>query len=182
MNRLLQDPEILTDLASEPVTLEEAKAWMATTGITTEDDIVTELITTARIALEKYCGLSFGEKTIEAWVSISDGQELYQLPYGPVTAIDEIVQNVAFADPQTLTAGDDYELVGGQLRLRTEGIFKITYTAGYTALPTDLKSDILRIVAWFYQNRGIRYEASTEPLPFPEWMSLNANRYQQTVI
>lgn len=181
MNRLIQDPKITTDLGTEPVTPAEAKAWMAI-SFSTDDALITELVKSARIALEKYTGLSFGAKTIEAWVQIDDGTDLYQLPYGPVTAIDEIVEDVAFGTPETLTADEDYQLVANLVRFRITGLFKVTYTAGYETLPTDLKSDILRIVAWLYQNRGIRYEASTEPLPFPEWMSLNANRYIQTVI
>jgi uncharacterized phiE125 gp8 family phage protein len=181
MNRLLQDPKITTDLGTEPVTPTEAKAWMAI-AFSTDDTLITELVKSARIALEKYTGLSFGAKTIEAWVEISDGTELYQLPYGPVTAITSVTQYVPFGTPDALTVAEDYELIGNLLRFRTEGTFKVIYAAGYTALPTDLKSDIMRITAWFYQNRGIRYEANTDPLPFPEWMSLNANRYIQTVI
>lgn len=184
MNYLLQEPVETEPLAAEPVTLDEAKNWMAKDlADTTDDDLIELLITAARRQLERFTGLSFGTKELSILVELDGCAEPYRLPFGPVQSVEGITLDRPFQDDLTLADGTDYELVGlGQLRTRTEGIHTIQYTTGYTTLPEDLKEDVLRVTAWLYQNRGIRFEASTDPIPFPEWGTLNANRYIQTVI
>ena len=58
--------EIVTDLTTEPVTLQEAKDYMRISS-NAEDSLIEELITSARERIEKFTGLSLGEKTLRAY-------------------------------------------------------------------------------------------------------------------
>ena len=181
MNTIISLPIVTTDLATEPVTLQEAKDWMAV-KTTEEDDIIEDLITRARQMVEKYTGLSFGEKEITAVIHADGCGTPYALPYGPTISITSVLNRVAFSSSEVMVDGEDYQLQAGLFICRVEGLMEIVYEAGFLELPEELKGDILRVVAWLFQNRGIRFEADTEPLPFPEWNSLAANKYVQTVV
>jgi len=181
MNQILQIPIVTADLATEPVTLQEAKDWMAVTH-SEEDDIIEEMITAARQMIEKYTGLSFGQKEITAVIQMDGCGTPYALPMGPTISIAAITSHVAFESNDALVAGTDYALVAGLLHNQVAGLMEIDYVAGFLELPEELKHDVLRVTAWLYQNRGIRFQAETEPLPYPEWNSLAANKYVQTVV
>jgi uncharacterized phiE125 gp8 family phage protein len=177
MNILLKEPTIVTDLAPEPVTLPEAKAWIKlSVDYTADDAMLTDLIKAARGIVERIAGLSFGAKEIQATVQMDATAGPYALPWGPVTAITKVSMGT------TDLATDQYSLSGGLYTTTISGAQEITYSAGMAVLPAELKNDILRVTAWLYQNRGVRFEPNTEPLPFPEWNSLAANRYNMTVI
>ena len=181
MNSIIKIPIVTTDLTTEPVTVQEAKDWMAITH-NNEDTIIGELITRARQMIEKFCGLSFGEKEITAVIHADGRGEPYALPYGPTISITSVLNRVAFSSSEVMVDGEDYQLQAGLFICRVEGLMEIVYEAGFLELPEELKGDILRVTAWLFQNRGIRYEADTEPLPYPEWNSLAAIKYVQTVV
>ena len=84
--------EITSDLSVEPVSVAEARAYLRITT-TAEDSIISGLITSARMRLEKYANLSFGAKTIQCYFN-----ELYdwkELPYQPNSTITSIKDNDA---------------------------------------------------------------------------------------
>jgi hypothetical protein len=71
------------------------------------------------------------------------------------------------------------------LRILSCGTYLIDYTGGFTELPGDLRGDLLRLVAWQYQNRGIRFEAEEAGeavRTYPKWRALAANNYIKTVV
>jgi uncharacterized phiE125 gp8 family phage protein len=183
MNYLLSEPTIAAP-TTEPVTLAEARAWIKLDASFTDDDALIEdvLIPGARSELEKYTTLLVATREVVATVQVDGSEELYELPYGPVSAITSVTLKAPFQVAETLTEGTDFEQEGDRIRLLGSGIAEITYDGGFETCPQDLKEDILRIVAWKYQNRGIRLEADTDPVPYPGWTKLAASKYMRTVI
>ena len=170
---------ITADGSIEPVSLTDAKAWMRYAP-TNEDDMITDLIRTARRILEKHTSLSFVRKTIEALIDVQD--EWVDLPHGPTVSVTTVVDRSTFGSPLTLTDGTDYELVGKMLRFSKKGAMLVTYEAGYVSLPDDLRTDIFKLVAWLFQNRGIQFNAEDKLRKTPEWQALASHNYAKVVI
>lgn len=174
----IQEIEVTTDLVAEPVAVTEAKAWMKI-NFDTDDLIIDDLIVTARKILEGFTGLSFGSKTITAYMCIEN--KWLDLPYGPVNAITSITRIDGIGSTDVLVAGSDYELVGRRVIMNQSGEFKIIYTTAFT-VPESLRTDIKKLVAYMYQNRGIQFESEDAIKMFPEWNSLSAHYYAKVVI
>jgi len=124
--------EIVTDLAVEPVTLQEAKDYMRISS-DSENDLIEELITSARERIEKFTGLSLGEKTLRAyWFYFHVPQEI---PYGPVTLIDSVVNDEDVALEYT-ARGLQYKMLEAY---STVGL-TIEYEAGFAVCPKTFLS------------------------------------------
>jgi uncharacterized phiE125 gp8 family phage protein len=137
--------EVVTDLAVEPVTLQEAKDYMRISS-ESENDLIEELITSARERIEKFTGLSLGEKTLRAyWFYFQVPQEI---PYGPVTLIDSVVNDEDVALEYT-ARGLQYKMLEAY---STVGL-TIEYEAGFAVCPKGLKLAILKQVSTDYENR-----------------------------
>jgi hypothetical protein len=127
---------------TEPLTLQEAKDWDKIDQ-DVDDDIITALITAARRICEKFSGIGFINRTIDANINNSNGG--FQLPYGPITGDP----TAADADGNTL----DLTYQFGQI-ISPRGRMTVSYTAGYTTLPEDLKTALKAQVLFLYENRG----------------------------
>lgn len=137
--------EIITDLTTEPVTLQEAKDYMRISS-NAEDDLIEELITSARERIEKFTGLSLGEKTLRAyWFYFHVPSEI---PYGPVTLINSVVDDNDVALEYT-ARGLQYKVLEAY---STQGLV-IEYEAGFAVAPKGLKLAILKQVSTDYENR-----------------------------
>jgi len=137
--------EILTDLTTEPVTLQEAKDYMRISS-NAEDDLIEELITSARERIEKFTGLSLGEKTLKAyWFYYHIPSEI---PYGPITLINSVVDDND-VDVEYTARGLQYKVLEAY---STVGL-AIEYEAGFTIVPKGLKLAILKQVSTDYENR-----------------------------
>jgi len=137
--------EILTDLTTEPVTLQEAKDYMRISS-NAEDDLIEELITSARERIEKFTGLSLGEKTLKAyWFYFHIPAEI---PYGPVTAINSVVDDND-VELEYTARGLQYKTLEAY---STQGL-TIEYEAGFAVAPKGLKLAILKQVSTDYENR-----------------------------
>jgi uncharacterized phiE125 gp8 family phage protein len=145
-----------------------------------DDTLIASMITSARLMLEKYTALTFATKTLQVMINVDE--ELFELPYGPVTSIVSVTRVDAMGVEDVLTAGTEYELVSRLIRMNSAGVHIIKYNAGYLSLPQGLKTDIMRLVAWMYQNRGIQFEAEDEINKYPEWKALAANAYQKVIV
>lgn len=158
---------IKTDLTIEPLTLAEAKLYCKVTG-STEDAVITELITTARQLVEKYLSISVAEKTIYAsWIETPDELEL---PYGPVISVDKIYKIDSEGAEEELVLNDDFHIYGDQdavvkiqtywsSGIRSERSVRVEYTAGYgntntEVLPSPIKTAIRKLVVKSYGLRG----------------------------
>lgn len=127
---------------SEPVLIADAKLWCKIDD-DVDDDIVTALITAARIVCEQFTNIGFIRRTIVASINNADGG--FNLPYGPVVT--------------TPTAkdvdGNDVTLVYNMGQIQSPyGNMIITYTAGYATLPENLKIAIKQQILFMYDNRG----------------------------
>lgn len=148
-----KDVKVTTDVTAEPVTLEQAKAFL---NVNFDDDnaIITGMITGARQLLEKELNISIATKTLKITFT-HDGCYNYRIPYGPIGEISEAVYKYDWDDTVDVTTtnykliGDDFKQFRGQ-----RGIWTITYAAGYTEPPEAIKQGILKQVAWMYENRG----------------------------
>ena len=137
--------EIITDLTTEPVTLQEAKDYMRISS-DSENDLIEELITSARERIEKFTGLSLGEKTLRAyWFYYHVPSEI---PYGPVTLINSVVDDNDVALEYT-ARGLQYKVLEAY---STQGLV-IEYEAGFAVAPKGLKLAILKQVSTDYENR-----------------------------
>jgi len=136
--------------ATEPVTVEELKAFARIDG-DTEDDLIEELGITARQACEAYTNISFVRKEVTAIINNSLGS--CYLPYGPVIGDVTSVKDdngKDFSDP--VIKGNKFKY----LKLPDEDYVEVVYTAGYAAgeLPKNLKTSVLNWFAYLYENRG----------------------------
>lgn len=137
--------------AVEPVTLAEAKAYMKIDTGTTDDDLIEELLITAREQCEDYAGLSIVNRTVTAVLNNSCGG-IY-LPYGPVISITSITDQ----DDEDPLDTDNYEVRGldfPQLIDPVSDKVTLIYTAGYGIPPKRIKTAILQQVFFLYENRG----------------------------
>lgn len=138
-NAVLEVTDVET--GTEPILLPEAKNWCKLDDDTTDDALVTKIITAARRICEKHANLSFIAKTITA--RFVNGLGNLTLPYGPVTG------TIAYTDFDGL-AITSYEIrTGGN-----GGEITAVYTAGYATLPEEFRTAILCQIAWMYDNRG----------------------------
>lgn len=126
----------------EPVTLQEAKAWIRVDG-TDDDLIIALLITQARMAVESYTCCSLVSKDIEC---IANVDSLFELPHGPIDGTVKI--NDEDAEPSATTGTDFIKIVG------VRGKVKLNYSVGYDPIPEQLKVAVLNEIAYRYQNRG----------------------------
>lgn len=159
---------------TEPVTLDEIKSWIRVQG-TDEDSVLYLLRTSCRKELEQYLGISIVQKEIT--LEHDSGFE-WELPYGPVRTIDSVTRrtgtdNLGIGEYETVDA-EDY-VVQGNLFYPGYGRYVTVYNAGYIpqsedgayygytppvlgagyfVLPTDIKVQLLRLIAYRYEHRG----------------------------
>lgn len=152
---------------TEPVSLDEAKAYMRLEGFqdvdesdstvfTDDDDLIETLITSARKKLEKLYGISLVPKTLRAVITNLAGD--IEIPQGPVNTItslkdrigNEITTYTVAGYTESETEYNDFV----QLECPNYEKMVIEYEAGYSEVPEGLKIEILRMVAWMFTNRG----------------------------
>lgn len=145
----------------EPLTVQEVKNYLRLEGFIDsyesissdfddDDDLISDLITASREALEEYTGLSFIPKTWQIEFDNYDGY--FEIPFGPVIDILEL-------HPQgESTATDELDFTTSSnkrvLKTPTYGNLVMVYEAGYTDLPKRLKDAMYKEVAYRYMNRG----------------------------
>lgn len=119
--------KVITDLATEPVTLQEAKEFL-NIDFSDWDSLLTMLIKSSRIQSEKVTGQAYGAKVVQVTGNTFD-EKIY--PIGPY------VSDATWADE--------------------DGIIDYQYNAGYDECPEDLKQAILQRVAtgFAYRENGI---------------------------
>lgn len=136
------------EVETEPVTLQEAKDF-AKIDVDDDDDLITELITTARDMCEQYTNISFVAREITATFNNCNGGTF--LPYGPIADDVELtdIDVVELTDP-TLTGGP-----WKQVLLPKDKYISATYTGGYETLPKKFKTAILNTIYYLYDNRAV---------------------------
>ncbi len=165
------------------ITAEQARAYLPSLTGTAEDTKLDTLIARVGAQLARWCGYpppsASGSPTMEStsytrYLDGPGGRKL-QLPIWPVTAIASI-----YDDPDldfgadTLVDSGDYSLINGaagEVLLTStaehgawgeeEGCIKVTFTAGFTTVPEDLKGIACEAVKWIWNRRTLQGKTST---------------------
>jgi uncharacterized phiE125 gp8 family phage protein len=164
MNNIL-DVQVTVDVVTEPILVTEVKNYLHI-DFDNDDIFLSSLITSARLRLERFTGCSFAPKTIKVYAELFND---FELPYGPITSITTVRKWAGDADFDTLT---DYVTKGSQFKIfvpESCGEYELTYVAGYTSLPEDLKLAMLLEIAHRYENRGdeIKLNGFSKDLAWP---------------
>lgn len=158
---LLIDWEDQTDESGvvEPVTLAEVKNYLRIEGFIDssesissdfddDDDLLNDMIQSARERLEEFTGLSFVPKTYQIEFTNLAGN--FAIPFGPITEV------ISINFPEESTSQLDYELSVNKSKLKwprfAEMVMK--YNCGYVSLPKGLKEALYKEIAYRYENRG----------------------------
>lgn len=142
------DQKVIEDAPAEPVTLEEAKAYIKV-DYTEEDAFINSLIRAARKVLEEKYDIGIVEKTLKVIINNSCGGR--DLPGSPV---GEIVSVATKGGPIT-----DYDISGDFHRYVEWPVcdyVTVTYKSGYPLdqVPAEYKTAIMAQVLWMFERRG----------------------------
>jgi uncharacterized phiE125 gp8 family phage protein len=172
-------PLALTPPAQEPVSLAEARAFLRLDQ-TEEDDLLTTLITAARLMVEAASGRLLVDQAwrivLDRW---PDGGEI-RLPLSPIGAVTAarvydalgVAQPVAAtaleldraADPPVLRIVGEVPEIG-----RLRGAIEIDLVAGFgptaQSVPALLRQAVLRLAARWFEHRGDVVGRDAEALP-----------------
>lgn len=168
----------------EPITLSEAKLHLKLDSDTTDDTLITALITAAREACENFTGRAFVNQTWEAtfdeFPAGEDEIELYPAPLSSITSLTyKDVNNATQTAAATVYEADPYSLPGtlalkyGQswpVALEIQNSITVTYVAGYGAtaasVPGPIKAAMLLLIGHLYENReSVEVGQTAEVLP-----------------
>lgn len=173
---------VTTAPASEPITSALAKEWLRVdSGDTSQDNVITLLISAVREAVEQYLNRALINQTL-TWVTVADDTRApIWLPRAQASSITSITTHdgkVGASD--TVVSSDDYELVEGAKIIRRGSGFTagqqhaamtVVYVAGYGANATDVPAPIrqamLRMIGQNFEARGdvaVKVDDTTEQL------------------
>jgi len=156
-----------TDVATEAVTVQEAKLFCKVTG-DGDDAIFSMLIRQARENMEMYCGVSLAEKTLICEWDKLPRNGIIDLPYGPVKSITSVTLVYEGSDTadDVLAVNDRYylsKMPWPQIRIATSSVsgratIQVKYIVGYGStncppLPYQLKVAMLKEILTQYDNR-----------------------------
>lgn len=172
MNYRIIDSARVIDLTStEPVSPTEAKTHLRIT-YTDDDTEISSLITRARKQIENWLNISIVYQRI---LIVADVCESLTLPFGPVIGLESVQVTGSSTGSgvglwetssgwQVMIPGDIFIPGDGSISVNitnpypfssnVPGRYKITYTAGMSTVPDDLKQAILAQVAYLYEHRG----------------------------
>jgi hypothetical protein len=131
---------------SEPVSLEEVKAWLQI-DFADFDDLLSGMITGARQAIESYTNLSIVDDDVTLEVETTCERDRVILPYA--LSVDQVT--VKDVDGNTVSG---CKLKGAQLKIGQIGEFEISYSASMDSVPEGLKEAIKCEVAERFSKRG----------------------------
>ena len=147
--------------STEPITSTEVKSWLKV-DFTTEDTLITSLITQVREIAEEASGLALIDKTIEYFEEDIDIiRDWVKLPYPNHNAITEVKVNG--------TATTDFVKTGlTQFLIKVTGVVAADIDdeglyVKYTTLancPNGVKLAMLKSIAETYEKRGNTFEGS----------------------
>ena len=137
------------------VTLAEAKAQCnLLTSRTIDDDYITSLISGCCGLAQSYCNRIL--MTANVSVSLENYVAQVQLWGGEISAITSVTATGVNGDEVTIT-DHTFNAISQKLKLPIENAyyfdFVITYDAGYTAIPPQVKQAALIMISTMYNNR-----------------------------
>ncbi len=173
-------PVLITGPGIEPVSLNEAKAWLRLDSVD-EDALVTALITAARLTVEATSRRVLINQTwrlvMDYWpvsgivkVQLSPFKAILAARscdiYGNATPYDPagfIVDKAS--EPARIMASNNIAPVTGRPFAGIELDVQLGYGANASDVPQPLRQAILLLVALWFENRGDGIGGAGEPLP-----------------
>jgi uncharacterized phiE125 gp8 family phage protein len=152
---------------TEPITLEEAKAYLKIDG-STDDAIITALIMGCRERIEEFTQRALVIKTIEAFYEseeVVDAVRVITLPYPSHATIDEVKINGVISTDYTQTGLNRFIVTLPSVvtsittgTITDEGVI-IKYTT-IANCPEAIKTEIKRLILQQYEKRGNTFEGA----------------------
>jgi uncharacterized phiE125 gp8 family phage protein len=151
--------------AAEPVSPEQAKLRLRVDS-DAEIDVIGEMITSAREALEGYLRRSIAKQTWRAVLDRFPDDRWISLPMPPAISVSSVKYLDSDAAEQTFSSGS-YTLIGDDegakialndgaswpSALCKRGAVKIEFVAGYEAAPEWLRAHVLGLLAIWFDDR-----------------------------
>lgn len=158
--------KVTSQPSEEPFDLTEAKLFLRVDG-DSEDDLITSLITAARVICENHCESSFVTQSRTLKYDWFPACEFISLPYGPVSSVTSISYYDEAESSQTLSSSDYWVDTHSQIaRIKvknswpatgeTPGAVSIVYVCGYgaaSAVPEPIKAAIKLVLGHLYEHR-----------------------------
>jgi uncharacterized phiE125 gp8 family phage protein len=162
--------DLVTDTATEPVTLAEMKEFLKE-DLTDEEDTITSLIASARKRIEDYCNITMCTKVYD--MTLDGFEDRIKIPLPPCQSIDAFVYNSLTYSETAVSATKYTTFIYNSLR-KSEIIkypeqtysdyqvpdinaIRVRFTAGYgdnaSDVPDILKTAIKITVAHWFENR-----------------------------
>jgi uncharacterized phiE125 gp8 family phage protein len=158
--------ELTSPPTAEPITLAEAKLYLKL-DTTSDDDLVTTLITAARARAEWHTGRALITQSWTLW--LDTWPDIVTIPLPPLQAVTSVTtytqdDTAHTVDPSTYIVDHAAnrlarkQTCAAPTGLRRINAIAVTFTAGYGAAATDvpalLREAILELIAFLYENRG----------------------------
>lgn len=156
MSSLISITQTPSDGYTEPVTLADMKAYLRV-DFTDDDDLITALITAARMKCEKTLGMVLVDTDITARYEVRHNhvygqmrrKHRYEIFYGPILEESGV--------PAFTGLPDDAEVIGHGTSVWVctyDHHMDITYQSGWDVVPSWAVLAIEKQVAWDYESRG----------------------------
>jgi uncharacterized phiE125 gp8 family phage protein len=155
--------QLNTPPAAEPVTLDQARAWLRVESGNDEDDLIGALIPAARARAEWHTGRAFVTQGWTLW--LDRAAPCIAIPLSPLQSVTSVTL-YAPDNAATVLEGGDYTVdpAGSRLLLKTlpqnlraVNAVAVAFTAGYgaaDAVPAPIAQAILQIISALYEHRG----------------------------
>ena len=157
--QIIRDVTTTVEPASEPITLAQAKNYLKV-DFDDDNDLITSLITSARIRLEKYAGVAMSARTLQVVAYVD---EFIELPYAPLNNITKVEywDNGSWVEMslgEYYILGTTYKKIYMVANNRME--YRFTYTCGYTTVPQPMITALYKLIADLYDYRESSVEDS----------------------
>jgi len=153
--------QLNTPPAVEPVTLDQAKAWLRVESGNDEDALIASLIPAARARAEWHTGSAFITQQWTLWLDRAGA--CIDIPLPPLQSVVSVTRYPSDGTASVLDTGA-YSVAGQRLlldsapvNLRPMNGIAVAFTCGYgdaSAVPAPIVAAILQIVASLYEHRG----------------------------
>lgn len=144
---------------SDPIdmaTVQDVKTWL-NLSVTTDDALLASLVTDASAYIQDSLSRDVIQKTYTNEVYHGNGTNRLVLRQYPIQSVTSIVVTDPSSKVQTTLTDfwfDDRTIyLGSGSFTQGAGNVKVTYVAGYTSIPQDMKRATIELTAFMYRSR-----------------------------